>query len=56
VDVKPYNEDTKCTVEVELKPIPPHLRCEFVGTNRTFPIIISAKLNGAQIEKLLIVL
>ena len=41
---------------MELKPLPSHLRREFLGPNRTFPIIISDKVNGTQLEKLLYVL
>ena len=56
VEVRPFNEDRRSAPEVELKPLPYHLRYKFLGPNRTFPVIISAKLNGAQIEKLLSVL
>ena len=56
VEVGPSKEDKKCTPEVELKPLPSHLRCEFLGMNDTFPVIISASLDGTQIAKLLSVL
>jgi len=41
---------------LELKSLPSYLRYEFLCPNYTFPIIFSAKLNGAQIEKLSCVL
>ena len=41
---------------MELKPLPSHLRYEFLGPNHTFPIVVSAKLEGPQVEKLLNVL
>jgi len=50
VEVRLSNEDKKSAPEVELMPLPFHLRYEFLSTNRTFPVIISTKLNGAQIE------
>lgn len=56
VEVLPSNEDKKSAPEVELKPLPSHLKYEFLGLNHKFPVIISAKLSGVQIEKLLSVL
>ena len=49
VEVPSSNLDKKSTLEVELKPLPPHLRYEFLGPNRTFSVIVSAKLSDAQI-------
>lgn len=51
LEVRPSNED-----KVELKPLPFHLTYKFLDPTLTFPIIISAKFNGAQIEKLLVML
>jgi len=42
--------------EVELKPLPSHVRYEFLGPNETFAVVVSASLNGIQIVKLLSVL
>lgn len=42
--------------EVELTPLPPNLWYTFLGRNNTYPVIISSKLDGPQIEKLLQVL
>jgi len=41
---------------LELKPLPSHLRYEFLGPNHTFPINVSAKPNGPPVKKLLNVL
>ena len=56
MEVRSSNEDKKGATELELKPLPSHLRYEFLGPNHTFPIIVSVKLNGPQVEKLLNVL
>lgn len=45
--------DKKGAPNVELKPLPLHLRYEFLGPNQTFYVIISTKLNDAQTKKLL---
>ncbi|XP_021751578.1 uncharacterized protein LOC110717233 [Chenopodium quinoa] len=37
---------------VELKPLPSHLRYEFLGPNSTFPVIVSASLNEHQTRML----
>ena len=42
--------------KVELKPLSPRLRYEFLSRNRTFLVIISSRRNDAQIDKLLFVL
>ena len=47
----PSKEDRKGTLEVELKRLPSHLRYEFLGLNDTFPLIISASLDGTAITK-----
>ncbi|XP_071926164.1 uncharacterized protein [Coffea arabica] len=41
---------------LELKPLPTHLRYEFLGENSTLPVIVSADLNDEQCTKLLRVL
>ncbi|XP_074321680.1 uncharacterized protein LOC141658702 [Silene latifolia] len=38
---------------VELKPLPPSLRYEFLGDNSTFPVIINSELDDTQTSKLL---
>ena len=42
--------------EVELKPLPSHLRYEFLGANETYLVIVNANLDVTQIAKLLSVL
>ncbi|XP_070028647.1 uncharacterized protein [Nicotiana sylvestris] len=42
--------------QLELKPLPPHLRYRFLGSNDTLPIIVSSLLNDVQVERLLEVL
>ncbi|XP_070017439.1 uncharacterized protein [Nicotiana sylvestris] len=42
--------------QVELKPLPPHLRYKFLGSNNTLPVIGSSLLNDVQVEQLLDVL
>jgi len=41
---------------VELKPLPPNLRYEFLGPKSTYPVIVNASLNEGETEKLLYVL
>ncbi|XP_071925471.1 uncharacterized protein [Coffea arabica] len=41
---------------LELKPLPTHLRYEFLGENSTLPVIVSADLDDEQCAKLLRVL
>ena len=41
---------------LELKPLPDHLKCAFLGLGDTLPVIISADLSKEQEEKLLGVL
>ncbi|XP_059306518.1 uncharacterized protein LOC132057960 [Lycium ferocissimum] len=41
---------------LELKPLPLHLRYEFLGPNNTLPVIISARLMDEQREILLVIL
>ena len=38
---------------VELKPLPPSLRYEFLGPDETYPVIVSSALNQEQTKKLL---
>ncbi|XP_071939213.1 uncharacterized protein [Coffea arabica] len=42
--------------KLELKPLPTHLRYEFLGKNKTLPVIVSADLDDEQCAKLLRVL
>ncbi|XP_070015609.1 uncharacterized protein [Nicotiana sylvestris] len=42
--------------QLELKPLPPHLRYKFLGSYDTLPVIISSLLNDVQVEQLLNVL
>nr|XP_009797348.1 PREDICTED: uncharacterized protein LOC104243792 [Nicotiana sylvestris] len=42
--------------QLEIKPLPPHLRYEFLGSNDTLPVIVSSLLNDLQVEQLLEVL
>ena len=39
-----------------MKPLPPHLRYEFLDPDHQFPVIVNAKLDGPQLEKSLSVL
>ena len=43
-------------LSLELKPLPSHLRYEFLGPNETFLVIVNASLHGTQMSKLLSVL
>ncbi|XP_071922613.1 uncharacterized protein [Coffea arabica] len=42
--------------KLEFKPLPTHLRYEFLGENKTLPVIVSADLDDEQCAKLLRVL
>ncbi|XP_075096304.1 uncharacterized protein LOC142174413 [Nicotiana tabacum] len=42
--------------QLELKPLPPHLRYKFLGSNDTLTVIVSSLLNDVQVEQLLEVL
>ncbi|XP_075111700.1 uncharacterized protein LOC142181916 [Nicotiana tabacum] len=42
--------------QLELKPLPPHLRYKFLGSNDTLQVIVSSLLNDVQVEQLLEVL
>ncbi|XP_016506363.1 uncharacterized protein LOC107824139 [Nicotiana tabacum] len=42
--------------QLELKPLPPHLRYKFLGSNDTLPVIVSSLLNDMQVNQLLAVL
>jgi len=46
----------ECLPKVELKPLPSHLRYEFLNSTHQFPVIVNAKLDGPQLEQLLDVL
>jgi len=56
LEVRPCKNDKKCSPEVELQPLPFHLRYEFLGPNETFLVIVNANLDGTQIAKLFSVL
>ena len=45
-------EEEKSSQKVELKPLPPHLRYEFLDPDHQFPVIVSAKLDGPQLENI----
>ncbi|XP_060190530.1 uncharacterized protein LOC132619729 [Lycium barbarum] len=48
-----------CIIEpptLELKPLPSHLRYEFLGPNNTFPVIISVWLTDEQRHRLMVIL
>jgi hypothetical protein len=42
--------------KVELKPLPPNLRYEFLSPNSTYTVIVNASLNEGETEKLLNIL
>jgi len=56
VEVWSSNANKKSILEVNLKPVPSLVGYEFLDLNSAFPIIISTKIDGTQIEKLLKVL
>jgi hypothetical protein len=39
--------------EVDLKPLPKGLKCEFLGPDKTYPVIVSDELRAGESEKLL---
>ncbi|XP_070029698.1 uncharacterized protein [Nicotiana sylvestris] len=51
---------TKTSIEeppvLELKPLPPHLKYEFLGPSSTFPVILSSCLTNIQVDATLVVL
>jgi len=49
-------DEEKSEPKVELKPLPSHLKYEFLDPDHKFPVIVSSKLDGPQLEKLLDVL
>ena len=49
-------EEEERPLKVELKPLPPHLRYEFLDSSHQFPVIVNANLDGPQLEQLLDVL
>ncbi|XP_070049511.1 uncharacterized protein [Nicotiana tomentosiformis] len=49
----PTKPSIKEPLKLELKPLPPHLRYDFLGPNSTLPIIISSGLSYVQKEQLL---
>ena len=42
--------------ELELKVLPSHLRYEYLGENKTLPVIVAAELTEVETDKLLRVL
>jgi len=53
VEQRSSKEEEKSSPKVELKPLPPLLRYEFLDPDHQFLVIASAKLDGPQLEKLL---
>jgi len=49
---KPSSDEAKAP-EVELKPFPSSSRCEYLGPNSTYPVILIVSLNASQIDFLL---
>jgi len=49
--VEIQTSEKECAPKVELKPPPSHLKHEFLNPDSSFPIIVNAKLDGAQLEK-----
>ena len=49
-------KEEECPPKVELKPLPSHLRYEFLDFSHQFSIIVNDKLDGPQLEQLLDVL
>ena len=49
-------KEEECPPKVELKPLPSHLKYEFLDSSHQFPVIVNAKLDGPQLEQLLDVL
>lgn len=41
---------------VDLKPLPEHLRYEFLGSYNTYPVIVSSRLTPMEIDRLLEIL
>ncbi|XP_031096950.1 uncharacterized protein LOC116001201 [Ipomoea triloba] len=54
VSLAPFEEEQ--APKVELKPLPSSLRYAFLGSNSTYPVIISSSLKEEQVEELLTVL
>jgi len=50
------SSDEEQASKVELKPLPPFLRHEFLRPNSTYPVIVNRSLNACQIDSLLRVL
>ena len=46
LEMRPSKEDKKCSLKVELKPLPSHLRYEYLGPNESFMVIVNASLDG----------
>jgi len=42
--------------KMELKPLTPNMRYEFLGPNSTYPVIVNVSLNVGETEKLLKIL
>ena len=49
----PFQEEEKGTPQTELKPLPSHLRYEFLDPNHKCPVIVSSTLNDPQLKNLL---
>ncbi|XP_070009650.1 uncharacterized protein [Nicotiana sylvestris] len=52
-ETPPAKRSIKEPPKLELKPLPNHIRYEFLGPNSTLPVIISSSLLGVQAQQLL---
>jgi hypothetical protein len=55
-DIGEIKPDEQQVPEVDLKPLPKRLRYEFLGPDKTYPVIVSEELSPEENEKLLILL
>jgi hypothetical protein len=52
-DIGDLRQEEPKAPEVELKPLPKGLKYEFLGANKTYPVIVSDELNTKEVDKLL---
>jgi hypothetical protein len=52
-DIGDLQQEEPEAPEVELKPLPKGLKYEFLGANKTYPVIVSDELNTKEVDKLL---
>jgi hypothetical protein len=50
IQIEGNSSDSK-PPKVELKPLPPSLRYEYLGTDNTYPVIVNAELNKDETDK-----